>query len=190
MNTAIQNWYKRIDEVTKEFEERFGDLSVEEINQKPNAGSWSIAENLQHLIQVNESYFPSFTKVEDGTYKPPFIARIAFLVNAMGKMILKSVEPSRKKKLKTFAIWEPMQGQIGGDILKRFTNHQQALKKWIDKLEDNISKGFIIASPANQSIVYKLDMAIDIIVTHEQRHLNQSIEAFDMIFENQYNLDL
>lgn len=190
MNTAIQEWIQRIDAVTKEFNDRFADLTGEELNQKPNPGSWSIAENVQHLIAVNESYFPLFTKLKEGTYKPPFIAKISFLVNAMGKMILKSVEPSRQKKLKTFAIWEPIQGQISGDILKEFSKHQAALKAWISKLEDNINNGSIIASPANQSIVYKLDTGIDIIITHEQRHLNQSIEAFDIIFENQYDLDV
>jgi hypothetical protein len=190
MNTAIQDWIQRIDAVTQEFKERFADLNADELNRKPDPGSWSIAENLQHLITVNESYFPVFTKLQEGSYKPPFIARISFLVNAMGKMILKSVEPSRQKKLKTFAIWEPVQGGINGDILNRFSRHQAALKDWILKLEGNIGQGSIIASPANQSIVYKLGTAIDIIVTHEQRHLNQSIEAFDIIFENQYDLDV
>lgn len=190
MSTSIQDWNQRIDNVTKEFAERFGDMSATEINQKPSPDSWSVAENLQHLIKVNESYYPVFTQLKDGTYKPPFIGKISFLVNAMGKMILKSVEPSRQKKLKTFTIWEPTDGQIDGDILKKFTKHQESLKTWVSKLEDNISKGSVVASPANHSIVYTLDKAIDIIVTHEQRHLNQSIEAFDMIFENQYNLDM
>lgn len=75
-------------------------------------------------------------------------------------------------------------------MLKEFTRQQNVLKDWISKLESNIGADTIIASPANQNIVYTLEKAFDIIVSHEQRHLNQSIDAFDTIFENQYKLDL
>ncbi|KAA5536608.1 DinB family protein [Taibaiella lutea] len=190
MTSKIQEWNKKIDHVTREFTERFADLSKDEITRKPNAESWSVAENLQHLIVVNESYFPLFNQVKQGTYKPPFVAKIPLLVNVMGKLILKSVAPSRRKKLKTFSIWEPSQAKVQGDVLKEFNKQQTILKTWIDNLQDKIQKDTIIASPANQSVVYTLEKAIDIIVTHEQRHLNQAIEAFDTIFENQYKLDI
>jgi len=190
MTPKIQEWQKRIDHVTQEFTERFDDLTVEEITRKPNAESWSVAENLQHLIVVNESYFPVFKEVKQGTYKPPFVAKIPLLVNMMGRLILKAVAPSRRKKIKTFAVWEPAQAKVHGDVLKEFNKHQAALKRWINDLENNLDKGTVIASPANQSLVYTLEKAIDIIVTHEQRHLNQAIEAFDTIFDNQYKLDV
>jgi hypothetical protein len=190
MTPQIQDWHTKIDYITKEFKERFSDLSTQEINQKPSADSWSVAENLQHLIAVNESYFPTFVQLSEGKYKAPFIAKIPMLVNAMGKLILKSVSPIRQKKIKTFPVWEPAQGKIEGDIIKRFSDQQNKLKSWVEKLEPNIAKGAIIASPANQSVVYTLEKAIEIIVSHEHRHLNQSIESFDTIFENQYNIDV
>jgi len=189
MTQQIQNWQKKIDSITQEFNERFADLTAGEINQKPSSDSWSVAENLQHLIAVNESYYPIFEQVKAGSYKAPIIARIPFLVNAMGKLILKSVSPVRTKKLKTFPIWEPAQGAVRGDILEQFSQHQETLKKWMEQLEESITGGKVIASPANQSIVYTLEKAFEIIVSHEHRHLNQSIESFDTIFENQYNID-
>lgn len=190
MTAKVQEWNKKIDHVTQEFTERFSDLNEEEITRKPNAESWSVAENLQHLIVVNGSYFPLFEAIKDGTFKPSFVAKIPMLAKVMGKLILSSVSPSRSKKLKTFSIWEPTQSKIQGDVLKEFTKQQNALKTWIGKLENKIEKETIIASPANNNVVYTLDKAFDIIVSHEQRHLNQAIEAFDTIFENQYKLDL
>jgi len=42
-------------------------------------------------------------------------------------------------------------------------------------------KRTIISSPANKNIVYKLRTAFEIIIAHEQRHFEQSKEAFETI---------
>lgn len=190
MKAKKKDWFTRIDHVTSELKLRFEDLSVEEWNRKPNADSWSVAENVQHLILVNESYFPLFEKIQKGTLHLPFIARFNLIVNFMGKMILKSVDASRLKRIKTLQVWEPAQGNIQGDILKQFEKQQNVLKNWIQLLAPIIKSGALITSPANHNLVYTLEKAVEIIVTHEQRHLNQAIEAFDIIFENQYKLDM
>ncbi|RYZ16589.1 MAG: DinB family protein, partial [Sphingobacteriales bacterium] len=52
MSAQTQQWFQKIDNLTKEFKERFGEMESDELNQKPNAQTWSIAENLQHLITV------------------------------------------------------------------------------------------------------------------------------------------
>jgi hypothetical protein len=127
---------------------------------------------------INESYYPVIKSVREGTYKLPFIGKIGFMVNSMGKMILNAVEPTRKKKMKTFPIWEPTKSEISSDILAKFEKHQEELKKMISDSKDLVEKGAVISSPANKNIVYKLGTAFDIIVTHEQRHLEQAKEVF------------
>ena len=49
------------------------------------------------------------------------------------------------------------------------------LKERIISAESFLHSGVIISSPANKNIVYKLEQAFEIIVTHEERHLNQAI---------------
>lgn len=167
----------KIDQITNDFKEKFGKLSAEQLNWKPNAQTWSIAQNIDHLIVINESYYPVIKSVREGTYKVPFMGKIGFMVNSMGKMILNAVEPTRKKKIKTFSIWEPSVSSISPDILARFEKHQEELKKMISDSKDLVEKGVVISSPANKNIVYKLGTAFDIIVTHEQRHLQQAKEV-------------
>ena len=114
--------------------------------------------------------------MREGKYKTPFTAKLGFMVNFLGKMILDAVHPDRKKKMKTFPIWEPAKSEIGGDILTRFEKHQNELKDLIIGCKDLLEKGVVISSPANKNIVYKLETAFDIITTHEQRHLEQARE--------------
>jgi len=175
MNT--DRWTKKIDETTNEFKESFGALSVEQLNFKPNAQTWSIAQNIDHLIVINETYYPVINSIREGNYKTPFLAKLGFMVSFLGKTILDAVQPDRKKKMKTFPIWEPAKSEISGDILSRFEKHQTDLKNLITGSKDLLEKRTVISSPANKNIVYKLETAFDIITTHEQRHLAQAREV-------------
>jgi hypothetical protein len=177
----MNNWLTRIDQTTQNFTTKFGDLNYEELNWKANANTWSIAQNIDHLIVINESYYPTFTQLVQGNYRLPWIARWKFMVSFLGKTVLNAVQADRKKKIKTFTIWEPKQSAIEEDILRRFQKHQTELKEWIEKLEDFIKKGTVIASPANRNIVYKLEIAFEIIVTHEERHFAQACEVLGLM---------
>jgi hypothetical protein len=171
------NWINEIDDVTRNIKQNFLHLNNEQLNWQPNAKTWSIAQNLEHLIVVNETYYPVLTALKVGTYKTPFIAKINFIVSFLGAEVLKAVQPDRKRKMKTFPIWEPGKIKTDEDILKRFEIHQNELKQKIANAKELVEKGIVISSPANRNIVYKLETAFDIIVRHEQRHLEQAKEV-------------
>jgi hypothetical protein len=60
----------------------------------------------------------------------------------------------------------------------QFARHQERLSQYINDLDGiNIA----IASPASKFIVYTLDKALDIITTHEKRHLEQARELAGLL---------
>jgi hypothetical protein len=176
-------WRDEIDNITENFVECFGAFSFEQLNWKPNTKTWSIAQNIDHLIVINESYFSIINLIREGTYKTPLIGSFRFIVSVFGKIILKGVKPDRKNKIKTFPIWEPTKSEISLEIIDRFKKHQSELKSMIADSNDLVKKGKVISSPANKNIVYKLEKAFEIIVTHEKRHFEQSKEIYQLIKE-------
>ena len=174
--TTQEKWMPQIDEITNNFKKTFGSLSLEQLNWKPNSTTWSIAQNIDHLIVINSTYYPMIEEVRNGTYKLPFLGKFNFMVSFMGRTILKSVQPDRKKRMKTFPLWEPAKTDFKDNILATFENHQTELKKLIAASEDLLQKGTVISSPANRNIVYTLETAFDIIITHERRHYEQAME--------------
>ena len=170
-------WTNQIDATTSDFQNHFGNLTEAELNWKPDSKTWSVAQNLHHLMVINKTYFPVIDAVRNTRYKTPWIGKINFMVNFFGNTILKSVSPDRKRKMKTFPLWEPSAGTIEKDILKKFASHQDELKALIVSSSDLLDQGKIISSPANKNIVYTLKCAFDIIVTHERRHLEQAKET-------------
>ncbi|MTI86330.1 MAG: DinB family protein [Balneolaceae bacterium] len=170
----MDKWINQIDQTTREFQHSFGSLTEDELNWKPSPEVWSIAQNIDHLIVINQSYFPILADLRSGNLKLPYIARFKVITSFLGRLVLSGVHPDRKKKSKTFSIWEPETGHIAPDIMGRFSTHQDRLKSEIKASKEWIESDAVIHSPANRNIVYKLEAAFDIIVHHEQRHLAQA----------------
>lgn len=174
--SKIKNYNSQIDRLTAEFKSEFSSLSIEQLFIKPNDETWSIAENIEHIIVINSSYFKTFEDIKSGHYKTSWLSKIKFIPNLFGKLILKAVLPDRKKKMKTISIWVPKLFHFEDDILKRFELHQTELKTWISKLESEVDQNIVIHSPANKNIIYTIGDAMQILLTHEERHLNQAKE--------------
>jgi len=175
----IETWHNRIDKVSNAFLREFRQLTPRQLNWKPNEQTWSIAQNIDHLITINETYYPVLQSAKEGKQTLPFTSKIGFIVNYFGNSILKSVSADRKRKMTTFPIWEPSVSEIPEHILASFSTHQEDLKRVIAESEELLHKGTVITSPANKNIVYKLDTAFEIIVTHEERHFEQAREVKD-----------
>ncbi len=170
-------WTTQLDRNTEAFINEFGDLTADQLNWKPNAQTWSIAQIVDHLITINGTYFPVLEQLHGGSYSVPWIGGFNWITNFFGNFILKSSGPDRKNKIKTFPIWEPSSSELAPDILDQFKVHQEEIKNMIKDAGPLLDKGAVISSPANRMIVYKLEAAFDIIVAHEQRHLEQAREV-------------
>lgn len=189
-NQAIQKqagmdtkkWTEQITEITSLFKTEFGHLTAAELNWKSDGKTWSIAQNMDHLIVINGTYYSVIDSVRKGNYKLPWFGKVGFLVNFFGKFLLKFVQPDRKRKIKTFTIWEPKKSNIDGAIVSEFEKQQSRLKEFIQRCEDLLDARIVIFSPANRNIVYTLETAFDIIVTHERRHLEQAREVYKLQF--------
>lgn len=178
---TTKHWIKQIQDTTRDFQSAFGALTDDQMNWKPLPDTWSIAQNIRHLIMVNESYFPTLAALRRGTYRTPFAGKFGFIANFIGNTVLKAVQPDRKKKMKTFSIWKPREESAYADILNIFEKHHEALISEIGQSEELLNKGIVISSPANKNVVYKLDVAFNIIVMHEQRHFEQAKEVLKIL---------
>ena len=163
-------WQMELTTVTWEFEKLLKGLGAETLNYR-SGRSWSIAENLSHLIQLNSSYFPLFEKIISGSYKPPLIARVKFLANPTGNMLYGMM--TSRRRVKTMKMWNPVTREFDAGIIKDFSNHQMDLARYLERLEPHFGNNIIIPSPANRFLVYTLDRAVDILIAHENRHLQQ-----------------
>lgn len=173
----MQHYAKALDAISREVQATFGPLSAEDLNAKTSQHSWSIAQNLHHLMVVNSSYFPTLEAVSAGRYSPPFAARFGFWARLASRMLLQSVRPDRQRRMKTLKPWEPSGEALPDNIVGLFLDHQTQLQQQLSACEKHLQQGVVIASPTNRNVVYPLETAYELIVNHEWRHLEQAKEV-------------
>ena len=103
MLEKIQLWETELMAITTEFD-AFRKLTPDQFNFKPNSKTWSIGQIMDHIIVLNESYYPILQSVHDGTFRIPFMGRFDWAVNFFGKLVHDAVEPTRKRKGRTLPI--------------------------------------------------------------------------------------
>ncbi len=171
MKEKADTWQMELANIAWEFEKTLENSELAELNQKPMPNAWSVSEVIDHLINVNTSYFSTFDQIIKKEYKTPLMGRIPILGRKVGSLILSAM--SSPKKTETFKMWEPSSRFYDNSLFDKFYDQQHELSSYVQKLEPFLNKQLMISSPANKWVVYELDQAIEIIMAHEKRHLGQ-----------------
>lgn len=190
LRTKIEHWKSQLDEVTAEVQRLFGDVGLDVLNRRPENGRWSVAENLDHLVRANESYFPVFERVRAGLYKTPFLGKVGWVTRLLGDATLAGSGPPDGERelrgMRTFKMWEPRKRDFFPNPVGEFVDMQTALKWQIVACESVLARNPVIASPASAGLVYSLSQAFDIIIAHERRHVEQARRALDIVTDGRY----
>ena len=174
MNEELPNLIEQVHDIAEDAQKTFGTLSAEQLNWKPNADQWSVAQCLEHLIVSNAAFFPLIKKIANGEYRPSFRERLPLLPRFFGSVILGAVQPQAQRKFKAGPKFLPSSSAIDGNIVSRFKNQQQEVIENMKMTQNLNLRKIIITSPVASFATYSLLDAFRIVVAHEQRHLEQA----------------
>lgn len=174
MNEELPEIIKETHAVADQAEADFGHLSAEQLNWKPSADQWSVAQCFDHLIVTNSGYFPLIQEISAGRYRPSLKERLPLLPRFFGSVVLSAVQPEAKRKFKATANFQPASSVIGGDIISKFKAHQEDVVKHMRMTESLDLRKVIITSPVASFMTYSLLDAYKVLVAHERRHMAQA----------------
>ena len=174
--------------ITDETLTGFGGLTAQQLNWKPSADQWSVAQCFDHLVTANGAYFPIFEKVLSGEKKSTFWESLPWLPAFWGKMLIKALDPESTRKLKAPKIFHPSSSSVDGAIIRRFIDQQNQVIRYIKATEDLDLEKITISSPVTHFITYSLMDAYRIIINHEKRHLLQATKVSEMDSFPKWNL--
>jgi DinB superfamily len=160
--------------VAKDTQMTFGHLDGNQINWKPGADKWSIGQCFEHLINANQEYLPILSQVIRDQKKTSLWQRMPFLPSFFGKLVVKSVSPDSKQKLKAPKLFQPASSKIDPQIIGKFVAHQNDMIAKMKATEGKDLEKIIIYSPVSKMVIYSLLNAYRIIVAHERRHFRQA----------------
>ena len=159
--------------IVAEAKSTFGRLTPTQLNWKPSAERWSVAQCFAHLLTTNKGYFPPIEGVLAGI-KPTFWQRMPVVPGLAGKLLIKSLDPKSTRKIKAPAKFQPAQSDISASVIDEFVEQQARIVEKMKATEHLDLEKIIITSPVAAAITYSLMDAYRIIVVHEARHSQQA----------------
>lgn len=165
-------------DIASEARSTFGKLTPAQLNWKPSAERWSVAQCFDHLLTTNQGYFPTIEGVLAGI-KPTFWQRMPILPGLAAKLLIKSLDPKSSRKIKAPAKFQPVQSDISASVIDDFVDQQAKIIEKMSATEHLDLEKIIITSPIAAAVTYSLMDAYRIIVVHERRHFEQAKRVTD-----------
>lgn len=159
--------------VANDAKSTFGHLTPSQLNWKPSAERWSVAQCFDHLVTSHKGYLRIIDSVLAG-HKPTFWERMPVLPGLMGKLLIKSLDPSSTRKIKAPKRFQPAQSDIDSSVINDFVAQQQQIVEKMKSTEHLDLEKIVITSPVTSAVTYSLMDAYRIIVVHEHRHFQQA----------------
>lgn len=175
MKELIQTFNDEMQAVAADASATFGAMTGEQLNWKPAADSWSIAQCFDHLIVTHGLYFPIFERLAAGEAKMTFWEKFSPFSGFFGRFLIKGLDPKNKKKIKTTGRAQPASSEIAPDIIERFSSHQKEIIDAVAKLPQEIDASRqMVTSPLMGLITYSLADTFTFMPLHCRRHFEQA----------------
>ncbi len=160
--------------VVSEVRRAFGALSAEQLNWKPDAREWSIAQCLDHLILSNRPYVPIFEDLLAGRRRGRLRERVPVLPRLFGSLLIKTLRPDSGRKVQARPAFLPSASALPPAIVARFVEEHERLQQLMEASRGLDLADIVITSPVLGLITYSLLDACRIVVAHEQNHFVQA----------------
>jgi len=172
MANDVEGVASELASVTEDVKRSFGGLSPEQLNWRPAADSWSIAQCLDHLIKSNEEFYPELDGLAAGTRKNNLWQSWSPLSSIAGSFLVATLKKDGSK-VKTNQKMTPP-SEIGADIIERFSRHQAEFTSKIRSASDADWRKVVLTSPFVKIMTYRMDVGLEALIEHEKRHMRQA----------------
>lgn len=155
----------------------FSGISLEQLNWKPPAESWSIAQCLEHLVISDSCYFPDLKKITERTYKMNFWERYSPFTGLCGRLMKDRLQEQVKKKMIAPKKIRPQTPDKKLDLIENYHKNLDTFLNYIFNCKHVDVDKTIITSPTIRIVTYSLRDAFSFLIQHEHRHINQAIRV-------------
>ena len=152
----------------------FGSLNEQQLNWRRDGSRWSVAQCLDHLLNVNREMFRAIDTAMDPSQPRTLWQRLPVMPGFFGPLMIKSQAPQATRKFKAPAAGVPSSSEIDARIIERFVAHQHASAAHVRAFAARDVAGVVMVSPFASFVTYSVLDGCRLIVTHQRRHFEQA----------------
>ena len=152
-----------------------GSLSDAEFNWQPAPGSWSIGQCLQHLATGTDRVLPAIDRAIATALERQLMAQGPVRYGFFARMMVTSMEPPVKWRMKTNRIFQPGTEELRRDaVLAELTASRGRILERVRQSTGLNLKRAIVVSPVSRLIRVPLGAYLAFLAAHDRRHLWQA----------------
>ena len=159
--------------VADDVQATFGPLDMKQLNWRPNATHWSVAQVLDHVMTANRQMMDAAAAAQGGARPQSIWMKLPIWPGLMGRMLIKAVSPQAARKYKASPLAQPAASAIDPGIVARFIGQQRDLITRASAFDEPQAAKLVMSSPFLKVITYSVLDGWRIIVAHERRHVEQ-----------------
>lgn len=174
LTPEIDSFRAQFEEISDDADSLVSPLSDEQFSWQPEAGSWSVAQCIDHLNSTAREYLPALDEgIADGIRRGLYGAG-PYAYNWIGRLMVWVTHPDTRIRAKAPTVFLPPAGRPRHDVMAAFRAYQV---QYIDRLRQ--ANGLDLArarvsSPVSRWIRMPLGSGFSVILGHERRHLQQA----------------
>ncbi len=149
-------------------------LSEAQFQWPPEPGSWSIAQCIEHLDRSIAVYLPVLDHAIEKARAQGVTGTGPFRYGALGRLMLWSMEPSARLKVKTFTPLVPTVAESKADTLAAYFARHRDIERRMTESSGLDWKRVRLQSPLVKWMKFELGVLFWFIMAHERRHVWQA----------------
>jgi DinB superfamily len=165
---------KGLDGVAGEVSASFGGLNAGQLNWRPDAARWSIAQCVDHLLTANRLMLRAAEAARIEGAARSVWQRLPILPAVLGRMLIRSQSPGTTRRFTAHASAHPASSDIDPDIIQRFVaQHRDAVTR-LQTLDERQLARVIMTSPFINVVTYSVLDGWRLMLAHDRRHFEQA----------------
>jgi hypothetical protein len=163
-----------LDRTAREAQAMFGGYDARQLNWRPDAARWSIAQCFEHLLRVNRLMFHAMDAALDDAVPRTAWQRVPVLPGLLGRMMVRSQAPGAGRKFTAPSKAQPATSAIAADIMQRFIEQHRDAAGRLQAFDERDAARVIMTSPFIRVVTYSVLDGWRLVVAHDRRHFEQA----------------
>lgn len=170
---TIADIQREFEAIAREAHDGFGGFDEQQLNWKPDARRWSVAQCLDHLLTIDRQMFDAMDAAMDPSRRRTLVQRVPVLPGFFGRTMVRSLGPQVTRKFSAPKRTAPSTSAIDPAIVGTFIYHQAESARRVAGFGAKDAERVIMRSPF-APIPYSVLDACRIVCAHERRHFEQA----------------
>ncbi|MGH9259375.1 MAG: DinB family protein [Acidimicrobiales bacterium] len=171
MNPELQDYLRQIDAVTADARGLVASVADAEWRRRPAPDRWSIAENIEHLSVGMRRVMPAIDRAIEDARARGLTAPGPFRYGWVARMMVRSMEPPVKRRMKTSPIFMPGEPPARDAALAELSRTHAELAARVRRADGLDLKRAKVTSPVSRFIRVSLGAYVAFLLAHDRRHL-------------------